>query len=89
MKTALEELKEIISNKLEAFDKDDSNKIHKSMIYVYNDVLHHIKQLEEKEKQYLIDAYDQGDYNGILYAQNVDTRWDCGEDYFKQTFKQD
>ena len=77
MKTALQELKENILQ---------SNEIHLTCKVV---VISHLESLEEKEKQDLIDAYNQGSKDGILYYQNPEPIGYCGEDYYNETFKQD
>lgn len=45
------------------------------------DTLHFAKLMLDKEKQDLIDAYNQGVKNALVYDYE-------GKDYFNQTFKQ-
>jgi hypothetical protein len=54
----------------------------------FSSVIDKAKELFEKEKQQIIDAFDKGNAAGYSQGSSNRTEDDYGEDYFNQTYNQ-
>jgi hypothetical protein len=86
MKTAMQELLQILESKILPCDDDNSyvygmNVAHANLIYnIKNGFL-------EKEKEQVIDAYEEGKQNGIDSITNIN-KYIIGEYFYNETYKQ-
>jgi len=83
MKTAMQELKDIIENKIIPSSKEngDLSEYQYSHNIAYNTVLTIINFLIEKEKDQIIKAHNEG----IWHTEKC---FDEGEEYYNQTYNQ-
>ena len=83
MKTAMQELKDIIENKIIPSSKEngDLSEYQYSHNIAYNTVLTIIEFLLEKEKEQIIDAYLQGSFDDGPNITN-------SKQYYNQTYNQ-
>jgi hypothetical protein len=80
-KTAMQEAVERIKTRIKDLEEESLTPIGESRVQGYKIVLSELMSLIEKEKQQIIDAWDDGANNLMSTAEN-------GDDYYTQTFKQ-
>ena len=82
MKTAMQELRDILENCKMVDINDEQKSIFSSIIYQIDIIF------LEKEKEQIMNDYRHGHIDGFTSANHLGTEFENEEDYYKQTYNQ-